>query len=1000
MERVLGQVARRGGSSGGARRLALCLTSLLAIPAAQAQDSEQPLEQVVVTGSRIARPDFESASPILSVTADAFEQRSDLSVDGVVSRLPQFTPDMGSTSNNPGNGGQGNVQLRGLGATSTLVLLDGRRLIPANGNGVVDVNIIPSSLIESVEVVTGGSSAVYGSDAIAGVVNFKLKNKFEGVRFDGGWGQTDRSDGSEYTAGITGGLSFADGRGKAYGYVGYAKRDAVSQGDRKFSEVPLAYFGPGDGTVGRQNAFRPNGSPNITEGRSVGRRDQRPSQAAWDTLFASYGYGPGGDPIPPLASETGINTVGFNGDGSVFSSGNRAPRSVANFRGELDPDLANNRVYTYNFAPWNYLQLPLERVSAFGRATFDFGPAAELFVQALFADYQADAALAPTPALGLQLPRSNPYIPADFGFLLDSRVNPSADVLMTKRLAELGPRISSTQHDVYQVTLGSHGQAFGDWTYDAYVQVGAYDSTESQTGNALRSKIQELTYAPDGGLAACGGLDLFGPNSISAACADFISIDATNRAGYDQTVAEVSLNGSAIALPAGDLRLAVGLMYKRDEFRYRADPLGSVILDDGQVDIQGFNASKDVAGSDHNTDAYVEALVPLLSDVTAVKRLEAGLGYRHSQYASAGGVDAYKAELLYQPVSPLRVRSSFQHAVRAPSVQDLYDPLLPVTYGAEDDEAGSSFIDPCDVRSTQRQGPDAGRVEALCLAQGFPAAALPAFQDADGLHFGVVGGNPDLGPETADTLTFGFALQSWSANPLLSTMRLSVDWYRIDMQDAISQLQATDYVPLCFDARTNTDFSAKYALCHLFSRDPTTGEIVGLQDIRQNIVGYEVSGIDTQFDWSVGLGPGDLGVNLIASRMDEYIVRKVKGLPSTSDVGYVGGFLGASLPEWKWNLTLRYTLGPLVVSGQWRYIDGMRDRQETGYAVPSYDYFDVAGSYEFGQGMLAGLVVRAGVENLTDQTPPLLASPVAANTDPSQYDVLGRRFFVSATYKF
>ena len=306
---------------------------------------------------------------------------------------------------------------------------------------------------------------------------------------------------------------------------------------------------------------------------------------------------------------------------------------------------------------------------------------------------------------------------------------------MSKRLVELGPRISSTQHDVYQVTLGAHGRAFGAWTYDAYVQTGAYDSTESQSGNALRSKIQELTYAPDGGVAACGGLDLFGPNSISAACADYIAVDATNRAGYDQTVAEVSLTGSALELPAGDLRLALGLMYKRDEFRYRADPLGRVILDDGEVDIQGFNASKNVAGSDHNTDAYVEALVPLLSDVTAVKRLEAGLGYRHSQYASAGGVDAYKAELLYQPVSPLRVRSSFQHAVRAPSVLELYDPLLPVAYGAEDDDpSGGSFIDPCDVRSTQRQGPDAARVEALCLAQGFPAAEWPGYEDADGVH--------------------------------------------------------------------------------------------------------------------------------------------------------------------------------------------------------------------------------------------------------------------------
>jgi outer membrane receptor protein involved in Fe transport len=976
---------------------AACVIALLAARPAHAQEPEQPLEQVVVTGSRIARPDFESASPILSVAADAFEQRSDLSVDGVVSRLPQFTPDMGSTSNNPGNGGQGNVQLRGLGATSTLVLLDGRRLIPANGNGVVDVNVIPPSLIESVEVVTGGASAVYGSDAIAGVVNFKLKDKFDGLRFDGGWGQTDRSDGSEYTGGITGGLGFADGRGKAFGYVGYAKRDAVSQADRKFSEVSLRYFGPGEGSFGPQDAFRPGGSQSITEGRTGNQRSQRVSQQAWDALFASYGYAPGS---VSLTSERGTNTVGFNADGSVFSAGNSTPNSVANFRGELDPYLANDRNYSYNFAPWNYLQLPLERISAFGRVSFDAGPDSEVFIQALYADYRAETALAPTPAVGLHLPRSNPYIPSDYGFLLDSRADPSADAIISKRLAELGPRISSTQHDVYQVTLGFHGRVFGDWSYDAYVQVGAHDSTESQTGNALRSKIQELTYAPDGGLSACGGFNLFGPNSISPACAAYISVDATNRSGYDQTVAEVSLNGSMLALPAGDVRLAIGLMYKRDEFHYRADPLGSVVLDDGDVDIQGFNASKDVAGSDDNMDAYVEALVPLLSDVTAVKRLEAGLGYRHSQYASAGGVEAYKAELLYQPATPLRVRSSFQHAVRAPSVRELYDPLLPVSYGADEDDPGGSFIDPCDARSTQRHGPDAARVEALCLAQGFPIAALPGYEDADGEHRGVVGGNPDLGPETADTLTAGFVLQSWSAHPLLSGLRLSIDWYRIDMQHAISQLVATDYVPLCFDARTNPDFSASYALCRLFSRDPTTGAIVGLQDIRQNIVGYKVSGIDTQVDWSASVGPGELGVNLIASWMDEYVVRKVQGLPSTDDVGYVGGFLGASLPEWKWNLTLRYGWGPLDVSAQWRYIDGMRDREESNFIVPGYDYFDVSGSYEFGQGMLDGLILRVGVENLTNEAPPILATPVAANTDPSQYDVLGRRYFVSASYRF
>ena len=269
-----------------------CAVSLpFLLPAAVvAQEAGQEVEQIIVTGSRIARPDFESASPIVSITADAFERTSASSVEAVVSRLPQFTPDATSTSNNPGNGGQGNVQLRGLGPTSTLVLVDGRRLVPANGDGVVDVNVIPSALVESVEVISGGASAVYGSDAIAGVVNFKLRDKFEGVQFDGGWGETESGDGAEYTAGVTGGLSFSDDRGKAYGYVGYSKRDAVFQRAREFSEVTLEYAGPGAGGVGPDGGFLPSGIAGHPRGSSCLPPVNRPSQTEVDKLFATYGY--------------------------------------------------------------------------------------------------------------------------------------------------------------------------------------------------------------------------------------------------------------------------------------------------------------------------------------------------------------------------------------------------------------------------------------------------------------------------------------------------------------------------------------------------------------------------------------------------------------------------------------------------------------------------------------------------------------------------------------
>ena len=299
------------------RRAAAGLLAVSIQTAAQ----DVPLEEIVVTGSRIARPDFESASPIVSVAPEAFARTGATNVDAVLNRLPQFVPDITNSSNNPSNGGQGNLQLRGLGATRTLVLLNGRRLVPANGNGVVDVNVIPPSLIESVEVITGGASAVYGSDAIAGVVNFKLKQEFSGLQFDGSGGVTDQGDGNEYSAGLTGGLEFADGRGDVFGYVGYSEREAITYDQRTFSRYALGYFGPGAGGVGPDGAFLPLGSQIIEEGRPSGLRA---STAAFDALFASYGFPSGTVPFQ--------TAFGMNQDGSLFTMGNSNPGSVVNFR--------------------------------------------------------------------------------------------------------------------------------------------------------------------------------------------------------------------------------------------------------------------------------------------------------------------------------------------------------------------------------------------------------------------------------------------------------------------------------------------------------------------------------------------------------------------------------------------------------------------------------------------------------------------------------------------
>jgi len=943
------------------------------------------LEEILVTGTRIAQRDFESASPMVSVSQEFFARTGSSTVETALNTLPQFVPAYTSTSILASNGGQANVQLRGLGPGSTLILIDSKRLIPANGSGVVDLNIIPPSLIESVDIITGGASAVYGSDAMAGVVNFRLKNDFDGVEFDGHWGQTERGDGADYGGGVTAGLNFAAGRGSVLGYVGYAERETVLSTKRDFARYSLRYFGPGVGGVGPGGAFLPDLGSRIEEGQVV---DVHPSETAFESLFGSYGY--------PGRFDPRQTSFSVNGDGTVFTQGTWDPGSVLNFRGERDPFTFNDRFYTTNDAPYA-MELPLKRGSAFTRASFEFNDSAELYAQGLYADYNVDLRNDPTSMFELVfMPPTNPYIPPDLQFLLDSRPNPDADVALDKHMSELGPRVSSFEYDVYQATLGLRGKVFAGWSYDLYVQTGANDQRETQSGSSLISRIEDLTFAPDGGKAICGGFNPFGVGSISAECAAYIAAGASNRASVDQTIIEASLNGPLLQLPAGELRAAFGAFYKKDEYRYSADPVATATVSpkDLRVDFLDSNGAPDIDANDENTDLYVEASIPLLADRPGIRSLETVVGYRYSKYASAGGVDAYKADLLYRPVDAVQLRSSYQHAVRAPSIFELYVPQLPTN------ELYSGG-DPCEVDSEQRKGPDRLSVEALCLAQGFPDKFLASYDDPDDQARGFVGGNPDLDPETADTLTVGVVLTSQFASRWLDRLQVSLDWYNIEIDDAIAFVPADLFIARCYDVTFNPGFDVANEWCRTFSRDPASGDIVDAYAILRNSAGLRTSGLDIELAWWLDLGPGELGLNWLVSHMDSFERLEAPGIPTTEFVGTVGSnFIGTSFPEWKWNLDLTYEWQALTLDAGWHYVGGMNDACIREFHVPHYDSFDLGASFDFDESRLAGLQLRVGLENVTDQDPPIIPCWNSVNTEASQYDVLGRRYFVSLRYSF
>ena len=975
-------------SRGDARRAGCATAAWIAalIPLTQAAAQEDTLEEVVVTGSRIARVDFESASPIITVPGAAFEQTAAITVERTLNMLPQFVASATGTTVDPGNDGQANVSLRGIGVSQTLVLVDGRRLMPADGRGSPDLNVIPPALVSSVEVVTGGASAAYGSDAIAGVVNFKLLDHYDGIELNGKWSQTGAGDGDEYTFGATAGGSFADGRGSLMGYVGYTERGQVNQDERAFSRVPLQYYAGETQGVGPGGAFLGTGSVVTEEGFSI----VFPQQSMIDSVFASYGYPPGTVPKQPA--------FGANPDGTIFAIGNGHPGSVANYRGAVDPRLSNGRWHTYDYAPTTALQMPLDRTSVFLSGNYDFTPSAQGYLQALYSDYTVSRHLAPADAGILLIPPTNPYVPADLKTLLDGRATPGDPFRFRKRFVAIGPSVSRNERELLQLTSGVTGRVFTDWNYDVYAQWGSNDRTEHQTGNVSISRFQELSFAPDGGQSICGDFNPFRVGAISSDCARYISVNGSHRISVRQTLAEASVNGPLLVLPAGDLRAAFGVFYQGTDFDFKPDDALSKVLPavpgviGPRPDVGGFPSAPARQGSQSNTDVYVEALAPIARDARGIHSLDMDIGYRRSDYLHGGTADSYKGEILYRPVQPVLLRGSYEHAVRAPSIDELFYPQL-------SDQFQVPVPDPCTYSSAARKGPDQARVEALCLAQGLPATLLPGYYYDLRVANGVTGGNPDLQSEQADTWTVGTVLKSISEQRLLRHLQVSIDWYNIDLQDAIGRWDAYSAVERCYDPAYNPGYNASNIYCSFFTRSTTTGEILA-RILDSNIGGIDTSGVDLQVDWAIETGPGQLAANLYLTHVQDWEYSDPSG-GTTEYAGTIGGSgLAKALPDWKSLLTVGYQWSEFGTFARWRYIDGMRDARYPDFRVPARNYLDLGGSIDVQSGMLRGLTASIGVDNATDADPPIFPSYSQANTDTSTYEVLGRRYYLDLGYRF
>ncbi|WP_374470518.1 TonB-dependent receptor plug domain-containing protein [Phenylobacterium sp.] len=957
---------------------------LIAAPAV----AQEAVEEIVVTGSRIARQDLTSVSPVATVGAEELAQSGVVNTENLINTLPQAVPGISSNVNN-GNGGFSTVNLRGLGSIRTLVLVDGKRQTPTSQSGQVDINLIPPALIERLEVVSGGASAVYGSDAIAGVVNFILKRDFEGFEFRAGYSTTDEGDAPVYSADLTMGANIDGGRGNVVLSLGYNKREPMFQGDSPQDKLHISLGEPPATAANRALIFSGSGSEEF--GR-VG------------------GFAPGRSVLGNAA-----NTALFltNGDVRLYAGA---------------PD-------TYNFAPVNYLQTPQERYSVTAMGRYDITDTIEAFAKGNFVNSQVTTQLAPTP-IGNRIFRftldNNPFLTAAAKQTLNSLgsttpytiapgtapytagtftdVDTDGDGIFdtvtgtfNRRLTEVGPRISEFNFFGFQLQAGLRGKLdFVNGQWETFLQYGNTHGANSLLGDTSLARIQQGLLLNAAGTACqdpsngCVPINLFGRGNISAAAANFISTRINSSQDYQQIVASGFVSGDTsnfFSLPAGGVGFALGAEYRSDEFDFRPSQ------DLATGNLTGFNASPPVSGYFDVYELYGEAVVPVLKDLPFVESLNLELAGRISDYSSQTKLaKTYKVAGDWQMFEDLRLRASYNRAVRAPSVGELFRPQS---------NSFPTATDPCSFQGPARTN---AQVRAACIASGVPANLVGVIQ-ANQQTQTLSGGNPDLEPEVADTYSAGL-VYSPTFVPGLS---VTVDYFDIRIKDLINSFggSTANVMSVCYGPIVGGNPNSPY--CQAITR-LANGSIQNVSLLDLNVAKLETQGLDIAASYrfevqDLGLPDlGSVGVRMLYTNTWKHTftadeisqpLKCADRFGTRCNASTAPGGVGI-IPRHKLHTVVNWDYGQWGVNVVWNHLDDVTD-DNPGVAyivekIGAKNYVDLSVDWDATE----NVSFTAGVRNLTQESYPVLGGNASPSNSgyPATYDVMGRVLFVNASLRY
>ena len=980
-------------------------TTTGAVAQTVAQPAAPDSGDIVVTGSRIARPTLNSPIPVTTVTQADLTRTGAVVIGDVLNDLPSLrsTYSQANSTQFIGTAGINLLDLRGLGPTRTLVLVNGRRHITGStGDFLVDTNTIPTDLIDRVDIVTGGSSAVYGSDAMAGVVNFVLKRNFDGVSLNAQNGIADNGNRGTYRLSGTFGKNFAEGRGNIALGLEYNQADLLTYADRpeltgiysgrsqitrvapNGAGVPERTFLKGLHSFGYDNGgnFIPYGDGNLLDCNSVAAAC-RPNGAprvfgfGTDGTLSEYNYG---NDLRPSGNNNNQNGSGPTlRDKGTLNPGLK--RYVANLIGHFDVSEA--------FKP--FFEAKFVRVDSYAQGTGTFNQGGS----------QGDGAEGETYlASGIPIAFDNAYLNPQAAATIRSLLPAGSDYFRVNRNnSDLGTRDEADRRDTYRIVVGAEGRFNDDWKYDFSVNYGEFRTKSKFYNNQFQSRFYNAIDAVRNGAgqivcrinqasvvdASCAPLNILGEGRASQAALNYINTTSTSRGKateFDVTANIVGDSSQLFELPGGPVRFAIGGEYRRETAFSAYD-------DTIKGGYTFFNVIPDFRPPAFAVkEAYGELEVPLLKDISFAKELTVNAAGRVADYkGSTGTVYAYNFGGIYAPINDIKFRVNYSRSVRAPTLSDLYSSNF---------QNFDLLDDPCDVnfintgRSTRA---------ANCAAAGVPANFVNNVARAGSTEF-LSGGNPNLQAEKSRSWTYGAIFQP----SFIPGFALTVDYYDIKISKVIQSVDAQTILDACYDAPTLDN-----SFCSLINPRQANGSFArpALLQSPVNYAGRRAKGIDFDASYNRRFGVDTKATfrvigNWVRDRTDFPYLDE----PSRPD--RVKGELGD--PVWNVNASVDLTHKNFTLGYQVRYIgrqsitDWEAQHDTNGVAALNPTYADVVYYPKVIYHAIRGSVdvdkrftLYGGVDNLTDKKPPY---GLLGNGDGDAiYDNIGRAMYIGASVK-